>query len=303
MPLAEIGPLLDADPERFAAALADVERHFTDGIEELIDRRRTLRRLASGDRMLLPDRLRGPARRSPLQSRLPGRPTGGSGLGPGADAGGLRRLPDSIPTGSTTNDYVDLQKRCCEAESWDPDDPRVEDLASALSDNLLANRELLAMPAVSSLDDPGLTPAERIRHRNLKRQLLRDMNEMTGQLPNRTTVELAPAKYSSTVEGVDPNLLIQFGTQPNGSSEPVHTAAPEPARSTTSESYREPAPVTVSDAPEPYREPIPEPAHTPEPYRGRRDPQYRPDPEPFSLDPASKPGTPENRSFMRFLAG
>jgi hypothetical protein len=48
--------LLDADPELFTVALADVERHLTDRIEELIDRRRTLRRLASGDRVLMPDR-------------------------------------------------------------------------------------------------------------------------------------------------------------------------------------------------------------------------------------------------------
>ncbi|MFE3960905.1 MerR family transcriptional regulator, partial [Nocardia sp. NPDC059091] len=56
VPLAEIGPLLDADADRFAAALADVERGLTERIEEMIARRDTLRRLADGNRALLGDR-------------------------------------------------------------------------------------------------------------------------------------------------------------------------------------------------------------------------------------------------------
>jgi hypothetical protein len=42
--------------------------------------------------------------------------------------------------------YVDLTKRAWDARSWDPEDPRVDELASALADNLLANLERLAMP-------------------------------------------------------------------------------------------------------------------------------------------------------------
>jgi DNA-binding transcriptional MerR regulator len=56
VPLAEIGDLLDADQDRFAATVLDVERRLTDRIEELVARRDTLRRLADGDRVLLPDR-------------------------------------------------------------------------------------------------------------------------------------------------------------------------------------------------------------------------------------------------------
>ena len=43
-------------------------------------------------------------------------------------------------------EFVELTKRSWDALSWDPDDPRIDELASALSDNLLANRALLAMP-------------------------------------------------------------------------------------------------------------------------------------------------------------
>lgn len=56
VPLAEAGELLDAGPERFAAALDDVRRRLTERIEELDARRETLHRLAHGDRALLPDR-------------------------------------------------------------------------------------------------------------------------------------------------------------------------------------------------------------------------------------------------------
>ena len=43
--------------------------------------------------------------------------------------------------------YVDLTQRSWDALSWDPDDPRIEELASALAENLLVNPELLAMSA------------------------------------------------------------------------------------------------------------------------------------------------------------
>jgi DNA-binding transcriptional MerR regulator len=39
VPLAEIGAMLDADPDRFAAALVDVERRLNDRIDDLITRR------------------------------------------------------------------------------------------------------------------------------------------------------------------------------------------------------------------------------------------------------------------------
>jgi DNA-binding transcriptional MerR regulator len=56
VPLAEIADLLDAGPERFAAAVDDVERRLADRISELVGRRIALRRLVNGDRALLPDR-------------------------------------------------------------------------------------------------------------------------------------------------------------------------------------------------------------------------------------------------------
>ncbi|MFE6839774.1 MerR family transcriptional regulator [Streptomyces sp. NPDC057705] len=150
VPLAEIGDLLDADPERFAAALDDVHRRLTERIEDLSARRDTLHRLTHGDRALLPDRA------CTVLDRL-----AELGFGPDYLAGQrealvlaralvpeifdsfLARLEDVLDD----PEHVELTKRGWDARSWHPDDPRIEELASALSGKLLANRALLTAPA------------------------------------------------------------------------------------------------------------------------------------------------------------
>ncbi|AWZ04027.1 MULTISPECIES: MerR family transcriptional regulator [unclassified Streptomyces] len=150
VPLAEIGDLLDADPERFAAALDDVRRRLTERIEDLTGRRDTLHRLAHGNRVLLPDRA------CAVLDRL-----ADLGFGPDYVAGQrealvlaralvpevfdsfLARLEHSLDD----PEHVELTKRGWEARSWDPDDPRIEELASALTGKLLTHRALLEMPA------------------------------------------------------------------------------------------------------------------------------------------------------------
>ncbi|SEH01019.1 DNA-binding transcriptional regulator, MerR family [Nonomuraea solani] len=150
VPLAEIGDLLDADPEPFAAALDDVRRRLTERIEDLSARRDTLHRLAHGDRVLLPDRA------CAVLDRL---------AELGFDAGYVaaqrealvltRALIPEIFDGFLTRlerslddpEHVELTKRGLDASSWDPDDPRIEQLATALAGKLLADRTELAMPA------------------------------------------------------------------------------------------------------------------------------------------------------------
>ncbi|MFI6688303.1 MerR family transcriptional regulator [Streptomyces sp. NPDC050485] len=149
VPLAEIGDLLDADPERFAADLDDVHRRLTEQIEDLIARRDTLHRLAQGDRVLLPDRA------CAVLDRL-------ADLGFSPDYVATQRealvlaralVPEVFDTfltrlehGLDDPEFVELTKRGLDATSWDPDDPRIEELASALADKLLANSAQLAMP-------------------------------------------------------------------------------------------------------------------------------------------------------------
>ncbi|MFJ9457336.1 MerR family transcriptional regulator [Kitasatospora sp. NPDC101447] len=152
VPLAEIGPLLDADGDtgEFAAALADVGRRLTERIEELSARRDTLYRLAEGDRALLPERA------CVLLDRMPGLGFGPDYVDAQREALVLARamVPEGFDGFLTRLEhclddpgYVDLVKRGCEAEGWEPDDPRIEELATAMADHYLANPALLGDPA------------------------------------------------------------------------------------------------------------------------------------------------------------
>ncbi|MFB7353386.1 MerR family transcriptional regulator [Streptomyces gardneri] len=149
VPLAEIGDLLDADPRTFAATLDDVHRRLTERIDELTARRDRLHRLDHGDRALLPDRA------CAVLDRLDG-----LGFGPDYVAGQREALvlaralvPEIFDSFLTRLEHslddpesVELTKRGWDARTWDPDDPRIEELAATLADKLLADRALLAMP-------------------------------------------------------------------------------------------------------------------------------------------------------------
>jgi DNA-binding transcriptional MerR regulator len=140
VPLAEIPALLDADPREFTTSLADVEQRLTERIDELRARRTMLRRLAGGDRALLPERAQA------VLDRL-----GALGFEPvyveaQQEAMVLIRalVPDVFDdfldhTEGRLDDpeHVALLKRSWVAASWSPDDPRLEHLADDLARNLL----------------------------------------------------------------------------------------------------------------------------------------------------------------------
>lgn len=148
VPLAEVGPLLAAGPEQFAATLTDVEQRLDERIADLIARRDTLHKLAS-NRIPLPDHALA------ILERLTA-----LGFDPDYVAGQQEALvlakalaPKFFDIFVThfhhrldNPEYVELTKRAWDAQSWDPDDPRIDELASALADNLLANREHLTPP-------------------------------------------------------------------------------------------------------------------------------------------------------------
>ncbi|MEU7898024.1 MerR family transcriptional regulator [Nonomuraea sp. NPDC049152] len=149
VPLSEIGALLGADPQRFAADLAEVKRRLTERIEELITRRDLLDRVANGDRALLPDRA------CALLDRA-------ADLGFTSDEVAAYRegmvlaralVPDGFDDSLTEVEhalddtrFVALIKQCWAAKDWEPDDPRIEELATAVADRFLANPALLAIP-------------------------------------------------------------------------------------------------------------------------------------------------------------
>ncbi|MET9079635.1 MerR family transcriptional regulator [Streptomyces sp. NPDC004232] len=145
VPLAEIGPLLDADAAQFGAALADVERQLTERIDELVTRRDTLHRLADGDRALLPDRA------CAILDRMPGLGFSPDYVAAQREALVLTRalVPEGfdgflaqLEHGLDDPEYVELIQRGREAETWEPDDPRIEELATAMATRYLANPAL-----------------------------------------------------------------------------------------------------------------------------------------------------------------
>ncbi|MFJ9886920.1 MerR family transcriptional regulator [Streptomyces sp. NPDC091287] len=150
VPLAEIGDLLDADRRTFAATLDNVHDQLTERIEDLIARRDRLHRLDHGDRALLPDRA------CAILDRL-----AELGFDPDYVIGQREALvlaralvPEIFDTFLTRLEHslgdpesVELTKRGWDARAWDPDDPRIEELASALTDRLLTDRALLEMPS------------------------------------------------------------------------------------------------------------------------------------------------------------
>lgn len=165
VPLAEIGELLDAGPERFAAALDDVERRLNERIDELVARRDTLHRLADGDRALLPDRA------CALLDRF-------AALGfPAAYTASQREglvlaravAPDffdgfvaQLEHRLDDPEYVRLAQRSWEALSWEPDDPRLDALAADFVANLLTRRDLMEEQAADLSATPDATTRYRL---------------------------------------------------------------------------------------------------------------------------------------------
>ncbi|MFI6154457.1 MerR family transcriptional regulator [Kitasatospora sp. NPDC051170] len=150
VPLAETGPLLDADTERFTDTLADVARQLTDRIADLTARLDQLHRLAEGDRALLPDRACALLDRMPALGFTPDYVAAqrealvlARVLVPEGFDGFLAQLEHRLEDPG----FVDLAKRGQEAETWAPDDPRIEELATAMADHYLANPALLGTPA------------------------------------------------------------------------------------------------------------------------------------------------------------
>ncbi|WHT23378.1 MerR family DNA-binding transcriptional regulator [Crossiella sp. CA-258035] len=167
VPLAEVGPLLGADAEQFAAALTDVERRLNERIADLIARRDTLRQLADGDRLLLPDRAR------TILDRFTDLGFDPDYVASQREALVLARTlsPELYDIFLTQLEHrfddpelADLTKRGWNARSWDPNDPRIDELASALADNLLANRELLATPTAYQPEPDAATRYGLINH-------------------------------------------------------------------------------------------------------------------------------------------
>jgi len=142
VPLSEIGELLDAGDAEFSSALVGVEQQLSARIDELIARRETLRRLADGDRTLLPERA------AALLERLPG--LGFSAEEVTAAREGLvlakALVPEAFDDHLATieaalkdDGFVALSRRAAEAATWSVDDPRIPALADEMAQHYLAD--------------------------------------------------------------------------------------------------------------------------------------------------------------------
>jgi DNA-binding transcriptional MerR regulator len=168
VPLAEVGAILDGDPDRFAAALVDVEQQLTSRIDELIARREMLHRIAGGDRALLPDRA------CALLDRMPGLGYTADDVTTVREALVLVRavVPEGfddylaqIERGLDDPRYVSLIQRCWLAGDLEPDDPRIAELAAALADHFLADPSLLpVLTGLQNRDDGAIRYELLTRH-------------------------------------------------------------------------------------------------------------------------------------------
>ncbi|MEU3272975.1 MerR family transcriptional regulator [Saccharomonospora sp. NPDC006951] len=150
VPLGEIGPMLDFGRGEFAVALADVERRLTERITELTTRRDTLHRLATGDRVLLPDRALALLDRAATLGFTPDDLTMirealvlFRALVPEGFDDYLAQIEQALDHPR----YLALIKRMWRGGEWAPEDPRVDELAVAIADYLIAHPSLLPIPA------------------------------------------------------------------------------------------------------------------------------------------------------------
>lgn len=146
VPLADIGPLLDSERKSLAEELVWVERRLSARIAELTEQRRILRRLTSGDHMLLP---------AHAVKMLEGMPTLGftpQDVQTARESFVLARalVPDRFDDYLTSVEralqdarFVELTRRSAEVISWEPDDPRVEQLAGDMAEHYLAHPDQL----------------------------------------------------------------------------------------------------------------------------------------------------------------
>ncbi|WP_067857347.1 MerR family transcriptional regulator [Nocardia shimofusensis] len=146
VPLAEIGPLLEADATLFAVAIAEVERRLTERIGDLVARRATVRRLADGDRALLPERVVTLLERMLDLGLTPEQAAAsreGLVLAKALVPDGFDEYLDDLEHALDDPRFIVLNKRALEAATWKPYDPRIPELAEDMAETYLANPALL----------------------------------------------------------------------------------------------------------------------------------------------------------------
>ena len=132
VPLNRVRQLLDGDPAEFASAIAKVDQSLQDRIRDLEQLRRQLTRLMAGERLVLP------AEVTDLLDQI--RSLGVSERAMTLERDGwtllMARLPEQVAQWAADKkaaladpDFRQLYVAWDQAHDWDPDDPRLIDLA------------------------------------------------------------------------------------------------------------------------------------------------------------------------------
>jgi DNA-binding transcriptional MerR regulator len=144
VPLARIGELMTASPERFAQAVAEIDQALARQISELRQRRRRVAQLAAGERLFLP------AEVADYLQEL--RALGVSDRQVRLERDGWIMLAASYPgrvpawIAQKRADLADPELRRFylaydQAHDWDPRDPRLEELAVAMAGRLVSSAQ------------------------------------------------------------------------------------------------------------------------------------------------------------------
>jgi DNA-binding transcriptional MerR regulator len=155
VPLARIRRLLDASPEDFAAAIATIDRTLRARIRDLKEHQRRLAELAHGERLFLPDdivemldhmRAIGVSERSVQMER------DGWILMASLSPEVISRWVDTKRKALADPEFQRLYLASDEALDWDPDDPRLHELAARMADWTARHRDADADASEQTVD-------------------------------------------------------------------------------------------------------------------------------------------------------
>ena len=135
VPLARIEALLNAEPDQFAQAIAQIDEALAARIADLEQQRHRIAELATGDRLFLPDEvvaLLDDLRRLGVSQRAVDLERDGwillAARSPGQAAGLVRDKLSSL----ADPEFRRLYLACDQAFDWDPADPRLDEVADAM---------------------------------------------------------------------------------------------------------------------------------------------------------------------------
>ena len=147
VPLSKIRPLL-THPEDNVDTLVDIEHHLEEHIKDLTRQRHILQSLIKGDQILLPNRAIAILKRAAelgFTSEEIASTREGFILAKALFPNSFNNYIDSIEYALSDSAFIALIRQSWEAITWKPDDPRIETLATALADHMLADPKLLTI--------------------------------------------------------------------------------------------------------------------------------------------------------------